>query len=137
MTDAPSALHERPLKQAMLRGARGRCPECGRGRLFRGYLAVNDRCPECGTELHHHRADDGPAYLTVLLVSHVAGPLLLIVFMLYRPSAMALLIGFSLGVVALSLLLLPRIKGGLIGFQWSRRMHGFGGGADPARVAAP
>ena len=37
-----------------------------------------------------------------------------------------MLIGFGLGAVVLSLLLLPRIKGGLIGFQWARRMHGFG-----------
>lgn len=127
-----TALPERPVKPAMLRGALGRCPACGEGRLFRGYLSVRPACPHCGEELHHQRADDGPAYLTILLVSHLGAPLLLAIFMMYRPSAMAMLIGFGLGAVVLSLLLLPRIKGGMIGFQWARRMHGFG--AEPASI---
>ena len=117
---------DRPVKQAMLRGALGRCPACGKGRLFSGYLSVKSACPDCGEELHHQRADDGPAYLTILLVSHLGAPLLLAVYMMYRPSAISMLIGFGLGAVVLSLLLLPRIKGAFIGFQWARRMHGFG-----------
>lgn len=133
--NAPTA--DRPIKQAMLRGALGRCPACGEGRLFSGYLKVRGSCAHCGEALHHQRADDGPAYLTILLVSHLGAPLLLAVYMMYRPSAMSMLIGFSLGAVILSLLLLPRIKGGFIGFQWARRMHGFGAGADPLGVSAP
>ena len=124
---------ERQVKQAMLRGALGRCPACGKGKLFTGYLTVNDHCANCGEELHHHRADDGPAYMTILLVSHLGAPLLLAVYMMYRPSAMSMLLGFSLGAIVLSLLLLPRIKGAFIGFQWARRMHGFGD-TPPARA---
>ena len=93
---------------------------------MQGYLDVRHSCPACGTELHHHRADDGPAYMTILLVSHLGAPLLLAIYMMYRPTAMSMLIGFSLGAVVLSLALLPRIKGAFIGFQWARRMHGFG-----------
>lgn len=126
MSQARADDSERPIAPSMLRGARGRCPACGQGRLFKGYLSVNPACAHCGEELHHQRADDGPAYLTILLVSHIGAPLLLAIFMIYRPSAMSMLIGFGLGAVVLSLLLLPRIKGGLIGFQWARRMHGFG-----------
>ncbi|SIP87702.1 Uncharacterized conserved protein, DUF983 family [Paracoccus thiocyanatus] len=128
---------ERPVKPAMMRGARGRCPCCGKGRLFQGYLSVSPACRHCGEELHHQRADDGPAYLTILLVSHLGAPFLLAIFMMYRPSAMSMLIGFSLGAVVLSLLLLPAIKGGLIGFQWARRMHGFGSEPAMAETAAP
>ena len=117
---------ERQVKQAMLRGALGRCPACGKGKLFSGYLTVNQTCANCGEELHHHRADDGPAYLTILFVSHLGAPLLLAIYMMYRPSAMSMLVGFSLGAIVLSLILLPRIKGAFIGFQWARRMHGFG-----------
>lgn len=62
---------ERNLKQAMLRGAMRHCPACGKGRLFDGYLTVRDCCAECGEDLSHQRADDGPAYLTILLVSHL------------------------------------------------------------------
>ena len=111
-----------------------RCPRCGKGKLFSGYLTVNQTCANCGEELHHHRADDGPAYLTILFVSHLGAPLLLAVYMMYRPSAMSMLIGFSLGAIVLSLALLPRIKGAFIGFQWARRMHGFGD-TPPPRAA--
>jgi uncharacterized protein (DUF983 family) len=116
---------ERPTKPAMLRGAMMRCPACGEGKLFSKYLKVNDYCPHCNEALHHQRADDGPAYLTILLVSHLGAPLLLACFVAYRPSAMTLLLSFSLGAIVLSLLLLPVIKGAMVGFQWARKMHGF------------
>lgn len=117
---------ERNLKQAMLRGAMRHCPACGKGRLFDGYLTVRDCCAECGEDLSHQRADDGPAYLTILLVSHLGAPLLLAIYMAYRPSPISMLIGFSIGAVLLCLALLPVIKGGMVGLQWARRMHGFG-----------
>lgn len=121
---------ERLSGQAMMRGWRGRCPCCGAGPILRGYLRVRDTCPACGEALHHHRADDGPAYLTILIVGHVMAPLLLFVFTHYRPDPMTLAALFSVGTVALSLYLLPRLKGALIGLQWAKRMHGFGGHGD-------
>ena len=116
---------DRPTKPAMLRGAMCRCPACGEGKLYKSYLKVNDHCPACNEALHHQQADDGPAYLTILLVSHLGAPLLLAIFVAYRPSAMTLLLSFSLGAIVMSLLLLPVIKGAMVGFQWARRMHGF------------
>ncbi len=62
---------ERSLQPAMLRGARGRCPKCGTGRLFRAYLKVADNCPDCGEAMHHQRADDAPPYFTMLIVGHI------------------------------------------------------------------
>lgn len=117
---------ERPTGQAMLRGARGRCPACGEGRLFSSFLKVADHCPSCGEAMYHQRADDGPAYLTILLVSHLGAPLLLACYIAWRPSAMTMIYSFGLGAIVLSLLLLPRIKGAMVGLQWARRMHGFG-----------
>ncbi|MEM1235210.1 MAG: DUF983 domain-containing protein [Pseudomonadota bacterium] len=119
---------ERPLKPAILRGFARRCPNCGKGRLFDGYLTVRKTCSECGQELHHHRADDGPPWLTMLVVGHLMAPLLHIVFVRYRPEPMVLFSIFAVGCVALSLLLLPRLKGLIVGFQWSRRMYGFDNG---------
>ncbi|MTH77475.1 DUF983 domain-containing protein [Paracoccus aestuariivivens] len=132
----PNAEGDRRVKPAMLRGAARRCPNCGKGRLFDGYLAVRNHCDSCGEELFHHRADDGPAYLTILLVSHLGAPLLLAVYMAFRPSAISMLIGFGLGAIILSLVLLPVIKGGFIGFQWARRMHGFGGERQAEKASA-
>jgi uncharacterized protein (DUF983 family) len=117
---------ERPLKPALLRGWRRRCPNCGAGPMMRGYLKVRDDCPVCGEELRHQRADDGPAYLTILIVGHLMAPMLLWVFVEWRPDPVTLFTIFSVGTVALSLFLLPRIKGALVALQWAKRMHGFG-----------
>lgn len=125
-TPATTPGAERPLRPAMLRGWRRRCPNCGSGPLFNGYLSVRDTCPVCNAAMYHHRADDGPAYLTILIVGHVLGPALLWIFVAFRPDPLVLASVFSVASVALSLFLLPRIKGTLVGIQWSRRMYGFG-----------
>jgi uncharacterized protein (DUF983 family) len=118
----------RPLRPALRRGWRRRCPACGRGRLFRGYLAVRDACEVCGEALHHQRADDGPAYLTVLVVGHLMAPALLWGHATFRPDPLLLATTVGLGAIALSLWLLPRVKGAIVAFQWARRLHGFGDG---------
>ncbi len=116
---------DRPLWPALIKGWRRRCPSCGSGPLLKGYLAVRDSCPVCREEFHHHRADDGPAYLTILIVGHLMAPLLLFAFERFRPEPLVLFTIFAIGTVALSLYLLPRLKGAMIAFQWARQMHGF------------
>lgn len=123
--DATDAGTERPLKPAMLRGWRRCCPACGAGPMLNGYLKVRDTCPVCGEELFHNRADDGPAYLTILIVGHLMVPLILWAFVAFRPDPMILASVFATGCTALSLYLLPRIKGVLVAIQWAKRMHGF------------
>jgi uncharacterized protein (DUF983 family) len=116
---------ERDLRPAILRGWRRRCPACGTGPMMKGFLKVRDTCTVCGEELHHHRADDGPAYLTILVVGHLMAPLLGAAYMMYRPDPMVLSAIFAIGTVSASLWLLPRFKGLMVGFQWAKRMHGF------------
>lgn len=116
---------ERLRLPAMLRGWRGKCPNCGAGPLLYGYLKVHDHCTVCDLEFHHHRADDGPAYLTLLLVGHLMAPMLHWVFVTFRPEPIVLFTIFAVGTVALSLYLLPRLKGAMIGFQWAKEMGGF------------
>lgn len=120
---------DRPMGRSMRRGFLRRCPNCGQGHLFTGYLTVSGNCPVCREDLHHHRADDGPAYLTILLVGHLMAPLLLYVFTMYRPEPLVLGTVFTVGCVALSLFLLPRFKGLVVAIQWAKRMHGFGAAA--------
>jgi uncharacterized protein (DUF983 family) len=128
MTEAEA---ERAMRPAMVRGWRRKCPNCGAGPLLRGYLKVRESCPVCGEELHHQRADDGPAYLTILIVGHLMAPLILIAFTHYRPDPLVLASVFSVGTVGLSLWLLPRLKGVMVAIQWARRMHGFGQQVSP------
>ncbi len=117
---------DRDTKRSMLRGWRRKCPHCGSGPLMKSYLKVNDVCSVCREELYHHRADDGPAYLTILFVGHLMAPLLHVAFVTWRPEPLTLFTIFAVGCVALSLYLLPRLKGAIVGYQWARGMGGFG-----------
>ncbi|HEY4923331.1 MAG TPA: DUF983 domain-containing protein [Roseiarcus sp.] len=118
----------RDLGSAVRRGFIGRCPNCGKGRLFRAYLKVVDACPVCGEDLHHQRADDAPPYITMLIVGHivVAGVLAAEEAWPQSPMWLGAIVWIWLTFI-LSLLLLPRVKGALVGYQWALRMHGFGG----------
>jgi uncharacterized protein (DUF983 family) len=111
--------------QAATRGLRGRCPNCGRGHMFSGFLKVADRCPVCCEELFHQRADDFPAYLVIVLVGHTVVPLALLVETEFAP---ALWLQVALWVPLtglLSLALLSPIKGAVVAMQWFGGMHGF------------
>ncbi len=125
-TASASSEVDRPMGQAIGRGLRRLCPACGDASAFDGFLSIRAACPACDEELHHHRADDGPAYLTILIVGHLMAPLILVVFTAWRPEPLTLAAVFSVGCVGLSLFLLPRLKGLVLAIQWSRRMHGFG-----------
>lgn len=126
MTTHDHPTDDRPTKIALLRGLRRQCPNCGEGHMFSGYLKVADHCPVCSEDLHHQRADDGPAYLTILLVAHIMGFMMHIGFVHLRPDPMVLATVLTIVCVAISLFLLPRLKGMIVGIQWARRMHGFG-----------
>lgn len=99
--------------------------------MFNGYLTVAHTCDHCGEDLSHQRADDGPAWLTMLIVGHLMAPALHVYFVHFRPAPLALFAVFSIGCTALALFLLPRLKGLIVAFQWARRMHGFGTSSDP------
>jgi uncharacterized protein (DUF983 family) len=116
---------DRPVFQSMLRGAKLKCPACGVGALYRRFLKVSDTCPNCGEELHHHRADDAPPYFTIVIVGHIVVGLVLFVEMTYRPPLWVHAALWLPLTIILALVLLPSIKGALIGLQWALRMHGF------------
>ena len=113
------------LTQAMWRGFLGKCPHCGEGRLFGRFLKVNDHCEACGEELHHHRADDLPAYLVIVVVGHIIVPIVLSVETAYAPPYwLHFLIWLPLTLFS-SLALLQPTKGAVVGLQWQLGMHGF------------
>ena len=116
----------RPLREAVCRGLCGRCPACGRGRLFRSYLKLEPMCKVCGEDLSHARADDAPAYLTMLVMCHVAcGGVLMSEN--NGTSLMASAVIWLAVAIGVSLVILPRMKGAVVGQQWALGMHGFGG----------
>jgi uncharacterized protein (DUF983 family) len=122
---------DRQTGPAVKLGWKRRCPHCGQGAMFSGYLKVANACTECGESFAGQRADDGPAYLTILIVGHLMAPLFLWVFFTWQPTPAVMIAIFATGTVALSLYLLPRLKGALVALQWAKRMHGFGGTDGP------
>jgi uncharacterized protein (DUF983 family) len=122
-------LRDRSFWKAVGRGFMLRCPACGKGKMFRAFLKVADTCPHCGEELFHHQADDAPPYFTILIVGHIVVPLMLAVELEYMPPIWVHVAIWPTLTLALSLALLPRIKGAVVGLQWAARMHGFGGEA--------
>jgi len=96
--------------------------------MFSGFLRVADRCDACGEALHHHRADDAPAYLTILIVGHLMLPFVLAVEELFAPALWVHLLLWGTLLPAACLALLRPIKGGIVGMQWATMMHGFGEG---------
>lgn len=108
-----------PVGPSVLRGLRGRCPACGRGHLFWKYLKVNGRCESCDHDLARYPADDGPAYVTILLTGHlVIVPLLFFPIMWEANPVYSLPIILG-GLSAFTLAVLPRVKGGWIGLMYA------------------
>ena len=108
---------------ALKRGWRGLCPRCSEGALFGGFLKMRSHCPACDLVFEPYRADDAPAYFTILAVGHIIVPLVLVLerYANQPPLWFHALLWLPLSVL-LALLLLPRIKGALIALLWVHRM---------------
>jgi uncharacterized protein (DUF983 family) len=118
----------RDWRQAVARGVRGRCPACGKGRLYHGFLKPVAHCESCGEDLSHQRADDMPPYIVITIVGHVVvGGMLMAERFAEWSMATHMLVWVSLTLL-LGVALMQPVKGGVIGLQWALRMHGF---ADP------
>jgi uncharacterized protein (DUF983 family) len=121
---------ERPLGRAIWRGLLNQCPNCGHGKLFRVFLKPVDTCAVCGEEIFHHRSDDLPPYLVILVLGHVVvGGYMITDTLHHLPMAATLAIWAPVTVIT-ALGIIQPIKGGVIGLQWALRMHGFGGHED-------
>jgi uncharacterized protein (DUF983 family) len=107
------------LLEGLKRGVMGRCPQCGKGPLLRDYLKVVSPCPACGHDNSQYPADDAPPYFTILIVGHlVVAPALCFSFIWTWPVGWVLAVTLP-AIMAATLLLLPRVKGAVIGVQWA------------------
>jgi len=109
------------LATAIGRGLLGRCPACGKGRIFEGFLKVTAACRVCAAPLGLARADDAPPYFTILIVGHIVIPLLFVVDRLQLPVWMMSAMFLPL-TLALALGLIRPIKGGTVGLMLNLNM---------------
>ena len=125
---APQQNGENPPRnvgRALLRGLKLKCPNCGRGRLFRRYLKVADSCATCREAFHHHRADDAPPYFTILVVGHILLPIVIAVELSLTPPFWVHAALWIPATLALTVAVLAPIKGAIVSLQWALYMHGF------------
>ena len=112
---APGALNP------FLAGLRGRCPYCGRGQLFAGFLKLNSVCPACGYDLSEVDSGDGPAVFVIMVVGFLIVFGALLTQIAYDPPVWVdLIIWLPLG-AALCLGLLRPMKGLMVAAQIRNR----------------
>jgi len=119
--NGPGSEKKRDMWLAIRRGLKLHCPACGKGRIMAGYLRQAEGCTHCGERTGDIRADDGPAWATILLVGHLISPFF---FLFANRDGQAVWLPFvvvATAVVGLTLLLLPRMKGLFVGLIWAAR----------------
>lgn len=131
MTYLPAVPTRSPLRlpatawAAIGRGLRFRCPRCGDAHLFAGFLKPIPICPACAQDWSHQRADDFPAYISMLITGHLLAPLIIGLEISFAPPV-NLLAGIVVPLaMAMMLGLLQPAKGAVIAMQWWNGMHGF------------
>lgn len=117
--DNPIPREDRRWPLALFRGLKGTCPRCGSAPLFARYVKMKAACDDCALALEPHRADDAPAYFTILVVGHVIVPAMLIAERAFHPATWLHLAIWLPMTLALALVALPRIKGAVVGLQWA------------------
>jgi len=105
------------LLRVVGRGLRRRCPRCGVGHVFNGYLTIEDTCSHCQESFEGIRTDDAAPWATILLLGHIMAPIVMIAI---KSDISTLPLTIILAVLALVLALgiLPIMKGLFVGLNW-------------------
>jgi uncharacterized protein (DUF983 family) len=102
-------------------GMRGRCPRCGEGRLFSGFLTLQPRCAACGLDFSFADAGDGPAQFVILIVGFIVAGGALVVEVAYSPPLWLHFVLWGPLVLILCLGMLRPLKGVLVALQYHHR----------------
>jgi uncharacterized protein (DUF983 family) len=103
------------------RGFAGRCPRCGRGKLFNGYLELAPCCSRCGLDYSFADSGDGPAVFVILIAGFIVMGAALVVQALYRPPYWVDAVLFLPLILATTLWPLRALKGLMIALQYHHK----------------
>ena len=106
-------------------GLRCRCPRCGEGKLFDGFLKIAETCDVCGLRLAHEDAGDGPAVFVILIYGFLMAVLAVFIEFTYEPPFWVHALIFVPLILGGSALLLRPFKGVLVALQYKHRVAGF------------
>lgn len=105
----------------LMRGLRGRCPRCGNGHLFTGFLDVAESCDRCGLSLSNHDAGDGPAVFGIFILGFgVTGLAAAVEYLFSPPLWVHVVLWFPITIGGAVALLRP-LKGLTIALQYRYR----------------
>jgi len=109
------------LRIPIVRGLAGRCPRCGEGRLFEGFLTLKPRCESCGLDYAFADSADGPAFFVMFFSGFVVAGSALAVEALYSPPLWVHAVLWIPLILITTLLPLRPIKGLLIALQYHHK----------------
>ena len=113
--------HASPSALPIGRGLRGRCPRCGEGRLFQGFLSLRPACEHCGLDYGFADAGDGPAVFVILFGGFVVVFAALITEIVYQPPYWVHAALWLPLILLVTLAPLRLIKGLLIALQYHHK----------------
>ncbi|MGH6741528.1 MAG: DUF983 domain-containing protein [Bradyrhizobium sp.] len=113
------------VTESALRGLACKCPRCGKGKLYAGFLTLRPNCEACGLDYAFIDSGDGPAVFVIMIAGAIVVTAALITEVKYQPPFWVHAALWLPLTVVLALLLLPCVKGALVALQWALRMHGF------------
>jgi uncharacterized protein (DUF983 family) len=102
-------------------GLLGRCPRCGEGRLFQGFLALRARCEHCGLDFSFADSADGPAFFVMFLSGFIVAGSALAVEIIYAPPYWVHALLWGPLILITTLLPLRPVKGLLIALQYHHK----------------
>jgi uncharacterized protein (DUF983 family) len=111
----------------LLAGLAGRCPNCGKGPLFAGFLKVAPSCTSCGFDLAKADSGDGPSVFVILIAGFLVAFAALFTEMAYHPPVWVHLVVWLPLAVAVPVALLRPLKGLLVAAQFANRASQAGG----------
>jgi uncharacterized protein (DUF983 family) len=113
--------HRPPQVSPWAAGLSCRCPKCGRGRLFDGFLTLAERCDACGADLRKADSGDGPAVFIIFVLGALVVPLALWVESAFQPPYWVHVAIWPIAILAGTLALLRPFKATLIALQYRHK----------------
>ncbi len=128
MTEPPAT-----VPSPIVAGFLGRCPRCGKGRLFQGFLTRRPRCESCGLDFSFVDSADGPAFFVMFFSGFIVAGSALAVEILYAPPYWVHALLWGPLILITAILPLRPVKGLLIALQYQNKAEEsrFTGGEAP------
>ncbi len=117
MNDRPGSSDVSPIRA----GLACRCPRCGRGPIYSGFLTVAEHCSACGLDLRKADSGDGPAVFLIFILGFLVVPMALLVETSFEPPYWVHLVLWPPVILGGTVGLLRSMKGLLIALQYHHR----------------